>query len=299
MLRRPPRSILILTLFPYATLYRSADSATGANRGANRKNPGRPSDKSPRPPQRQAKSAKRAQPLRSHPANENEPGTAALISRMRKRPSSTPLWLAFIASLVWVFAFFAQFFNQLGVLANPLAAENLPTVLTGTALLFLPIFLLFSTAYLLWRAQQMRHISEGLIHTAMRLIRPQEVAADGLMSISQSIRYDVDQLVGGIEHAMARAGELEGMVHREISNIERAFGSNEERIRTLLSGLENQRNALREAGEVINKETSPLLAKLEDNTSALGGLLNTATSTLSNIDEGLRTSTGEDRKSVV
>jgi len=161
-----------------------ADSATEANRGPKRKNPGRPTDKSPRPPQpqRQEKSTKRAQPLRSRPANENEPGTAALISRMRKRPSSAPLWLAFIASLVWVFAFFAQFFNQLGVLANPLAAENLPTVLTGTALLFLPIFLLFSTAYLLWRAQQMRHISEGLIHTAMRLIRPQEVAADGLMS---------------------------------------------------------------------------------------------------------------------
>ncbi len=258
-----------------------------------RKPPGNPRPAPAGKSQRQAKPGPRAQTLRSRPANENEPGTAALISRMRKRPSSAPLWLAFFASLLWVFAFFARFFDQLGVLSNPFAAESLPIILTGITLLVLPIFLLFSTAYLLWRAQQMRHISEGLIHTAMRLIRPQEVAADGLMSISQSIRYDVDQLVGGIEHAMARAGELEGMVHREISNIERAFGSNEERIRTLLSGLENQRNALREAGEVISKETSPLLSKLEDNTNSLGGLVNTATATLANIDEGLKISSSE------
>lgn len=264
----------------------------------NRKTTARPAAGGSRPategsPPRREKSAARPKPLRSRPANENEPGTAALISRMRKRPSSAPLWFAFLASMMWVFAFFALFSEKLTVLSNPTSAENMPLVLTGAMILFLPIFLSFSTAYLLWRAQQMRHVSEGLVHTALRLIRPQEVAADGLMSISQSIRYDVDQLVGGIEHAMARAGELEGMVHREISNIERAFGSNEERIRTLLSGLENQRNALREAGEVISNDTSPLLAKLEENTSALGGLVNTANSTLSNIDEGLRTSSGE------
>ncbi len=46
-------------------------------------------------PRRPRKGAGRRQPLRSRPANENEPGTAALISRMRKRPSSAPLWLAF------------------------------------------------------------------------------------------------------------------------------------------------------------------------------------------------------------
>jgi len=53
-----------------------------------------------------------------------------------------------------------------------------------------------------------------------------------------------------------RAGELEGIVHKEISAIERAFGGNEDRIRTLLSGLENQRAALQQAGESSDTEAS-------------------------------------------
>jgi len=279
---------------------RPANKATAGNRVNPDKSAAtgrRPASGPPKAPPRQktsqAQGGRRPQPLRTRPANENEPGTAALISRLRKRPSSAPLWFAFAASMMWVFAFFALFSEQFLALSAPLSGNNMPRILTGAMILLLPIFLSFSTAYLLWRAQQMRQVSEGLVHTAMRLIRPQEVAADGLMSISQSIRYDVDQLVGGIEHAMARAGELEGMVHREISNIERAFGSNEERIRTLLAGLENQRNALRDAGEVINKETAPLISRLEDSTGSLGSLVSTATSALSNLDEGLKNSSGE------
>ena len=276
----------------------SSDKRTANKAGArNRANLDRSAGKAKRPApsqsSNQSKGSRRPQPLRSRPANENEPGTAALIARMRKRPSSAPLWVAFLTSMMWVFAFFALFSEQLFILADPFNSKNLPRLLTGLMVLLLPILLSFSTAYLLWRAQQMRHVSEGLIHTALRLIKPQEVAADGLMSISQSIRYDVDQLVGGIEHAMSRAGELEGMVHREISNIERAFGSNEERIRTLLTGLENQRNALREAGEIISKETSPLISKLEENTGALGNLVISANKTLGNIDEGLKSSSYE------
>src|SRR6185503_20366700 len=82
-------------------------------------------------------------------------------------------------------------------------------------------------------------------------------------------------------------------VHKEISAIERAFGGNEERIRMLVSGLENQRAALQQAGMVIGNEASPLLSRLETNTQSLDSIIATAQSTLARLEHGLKTTTVE------
>ena len=69
-------------------------------------------------------------------------------------------------------------------------------------------------------------------------------------------------LVGGVEHAVQRAAVLEEIVHKEIAAIERAFGGNEDRIRNLVTGIENQRSALHQATLVINNDANPLIARL-------------------------------------
>ena len=56
------------------------------------------------------------------------------------------------------------------------------------ALLALPIAGFFVAAYLLWRAAQLRQVSEVLMQSAMRLIRPQDVATEGLTTIAQAVR---------------------------------------------------------------------------------------------------------------
>jgi ABC-type transporter Mla subunit MlaD len=232
-------------------------------------------------------------PLRSRPANENEPGTAAMIASLRRQPSHLPYYISFGISLLWVFSWSLVYSPVIFGQAAPFAASSLPQTMAALTVLILPIALVWIMAHFLWRTHQLRHVSEALMHSALRLLRPQDVAADGLASIAQAVRGDVDILVGGVEHAMQRASELEGIVHKEISAIERAFGGNEERIRMLVSGLENQRAALQQAGMVIGNEASPLLSRLETNTQSLDSIISTAQSTLARLEHGLSSTTVE------
>jgi hypothetical protein len=193
----------------------------------------------------------RETPMRGRPANENEPLSAAVTASLRRRPSPAPLYLAFGLSLLWVFLWFWSFSPAVLEKPNPFSTQSMPQTMIALAVLALPLAVVWTTAWFAWRAAQLRQVSEVLVQTAMRLIRPQDIAADGLASIAQAVRSEVDILVGGVEHAVQRASELEGFVHKEISAIERAFGGNEERIRTLIAGLENQRSALQQGGVVI------------------------------------------------
>jgi hypothetical protein len=148
------------------------------------------------------------------------------------------------------------------------------------------------TAYFRWRASQLRQVSEVLMQSAMRLIRPQDIATEGLTTIAQAVRNEVDLLVGGVEHAVQRATVLEEIVHKEISAIERAFGGNEDRIRGLVAGLENQRAALHQAGLIINNDANPLLTRLETSTKTLDGIVGNAHETLARLETSLRDMAG-------
>ena len=227
-----------------------------------------------------------AAPLRGRPANENDPGSSLMLARLNRQPSHSAYYVAFVLSLAWIFGwsmlYSATLFNQ------P------PTeTVRSFALLVLPIGIMWVMAYFLWRAQQLRQVSEVLMQSAMRLIRPQDIATEGLTSIAQAVRSEVDLLVGGVEHAVQRATVLEEIVHKEISAIERAFGGNEDRIRTLVTGLENQRSALHQASLVVGNESAPLLARLEINTQNLDSVVNSAQSTLVRFEQGLKNSTTE------
>ncbi len=232
-------------------------------------------------------------PVRGTPANENEPTAAAVINNIKRRPSATPFWVAFVVSLAWIFACAAIYGPILLRQGNLFGTSNLPQLMTATMVVFLPIGLAWTSAYLLYRAQQLRQVSEALMQTAMRLVRPQDIAAESLSSVAQTVREEVNLLVDGVEQAVTRATQLEELVHKEMAAIERAFGGNEERIRNLIAGLEAQREALHQAGFVIGTEATPLLGRLEENTQHLDGIINAAQGTLAALEQGLKTSTTE------
>jgi hypothetical protein len=228
-------------------------------------------------------------PLRDMPANENEPGTAAIISNLKRKPPLATIYAAGAISVFWMTltgtAYLPSVFSQSPVLVAD--------VMRAIALILLPGATLMAAAYLLYRAQQLRQMSESLMHTAMRLVRPQDIGADNLASAALAIREEMHALMNGVELAMNRAGELEGMVHREMSAIENAFGGNEERIRNLIAGLENQRVALQQAGYVIGTETSPILNRLEQSTHNLDQIIQIAQTALGSLEAGLKGSTSE------
>ncbi len=231
-------------------------------------------------------------PVRGRPANENDPGTSMMLARLRRQPSYAPYFVAFFLLLPWVAGWFYAFSNTLMTASGGLLSPaNLPATMQAFALLVLPIFVIWVTAYFLWRAAQLRQVSEVLMQSALRLIRPQDIATEGLTTIAQAVRSEVDLLVGGVEHAVQRASVLEEIVHKEISAIERAFGGNEDRIRSLVTGIENQRTALHQAGLIINNDANPLLTRLEANTQNLDSIIGNAHATLVRLETGLRDTT--------
>ena len=235
---------------------------------------------------RRAPSLEAATPVRGRPANENDPGSNLMIARLHRPPSYSAYYAAGVLTLIWVFGWSM-------IYSTTLSSQPVAEMVRSISLLVLPIGVMWVMAYFLWRAQQLRQVSEVLMQSAMRLIRPQDIATEGLTSIAQAVRSEVDLLVGGVEHAVQRATVLEEIVHKEISAIERAFGGNEDRIRTLVTGLENQRSALHQASLVVGNESAPLLARLEINTQNLDSVVNSAQSTLVRFEQGLKSSTTE------
>jgi Apolipoprotein A1/A4/E domain len=231
-------------------------------------------------------------PLRGRPANENDPGTAMLVAKLRRPPKSTVYYGAFGVSLIWIFAWFMVNGNDL-LTPEDGRLRTATEFMSALATLILPVVTFFTLAYLLWRTQQLLQVSEVLTQSAMRLIRPQEIASEGLTSVAQTIRNDVEMLVGGVEHAYKRASALEELVHKEMAAVERAFGANEDRIRSLIGGLENQRAALMQTSSIVGGEAAPLLSRLESNTQNLGQVIDHALSTFNRLEDGLKGSTQE------
>lgn len=114
-------------------------------------------------------------PLRSRPANENDPASANVLKRLRRPPSYEVIWVSVLLSFVWAAGWFWVYKDVLTGARGASPAE----FLQGLALLILPVLGLMAIAYFQWRAQQLRQVSEILMHQAMRLIRPQDIATDG------------------------------------------------------------------------------------------------------------------------
>src|SRR5215472_5069033 len=119
----------------------------------------------------------------------------------------------------------------------------LPPSLLATVL-FVPVLFFFLLAHMFTRAQDMRVIAESMAEVAMRLAQPETIAHESIVTVGQAIRREVAAMGDGVERALARAAELEALVHNEVSALERAYNDNEVRIRDLLTELSNQRETL-------------------------------------------------------
>ena len=65
----------------------------------------------------------------------------------------------------------------------------------------------------------------------MRLAEPETIAADRVMTVGQAVRRAHRPTNEGIERTIARATELETLVHSEVNALERSYADNELRVR--------------------------------------------------------------------
>ena len=137
----------------------------------------------------------------------------------------------------------------------------------------LPIIFFFGVAHMAWRAQELRLVAQSMAKVAMRLAEPESVARDSIVTVGQAIRREVAAMGDGVERALARASELEALVHNEVAALERTYSDNEVRIRSLLQELTNERDTLVGQAEQVRSAISNVQIDLTQDLSTISDLV--------------------------
>ena len=70
------------------------------------------------------------------------------------------------------------------------------------------------------------------------------MAEQSIASLGQAVRRQVSFMNDAVSRALGRAGELEALVHNEVTALERSYEDNERKIRGLIQELAGERDAL-------------------------------------------------------
>jgi len=165
----------------------------------------------------------------SKPANDDRRSVGQILQALQYRPSNTPLVLAGVASALWVVLTALYVSSEPALTRGQMALYALAAI--GPCLFF------FLSAALMRRVQEMHHTARSMSEVAIRLADPESFTTEQVMMLSQAIRRELASMGDGVERALARAGELEMLVHNEVSNLERSYSDNERRIRKQLSAM--------------------------------------------------------------
>jgi hypothetical protein len=148
-----------------------------------------------------------------------------------------------------------------------------PALLGLGALFVLPVFFFYALAHMVTRSQELRLIAQSMAEVAIRLAEPESVARESIVSVGQAIRREVAAMGDGVERALARAAELEALVHNEVSALERAYNDNEVRIRGLLQDLASQRDTLVSQAEQVRNAITGVHLDLSQDITAVSDLV--------------------------
>ena len=188
-------------------------------------------------------------------ANDDAPSIGTLIHALQQQPSSTPYYYATIGTGLWLALSVVIGWALVGptVKAGDHILEILvrPAMAGAIVIALAPIALIWFLAQLVWRAQELRLMSSAMTEVAVRLAEPDRMAEQSIASLGQSVRRQVAAMNDAISRAIGRAGELEVLVHNEVSSLERSYDDNESRIRNLIDELVSEREALSNGSERV------------------------------------------------
>src|SRR5215831_18852390 len=205
-------------------------------------------------------------------ANDDRIGIGQILQTLRHRSVRGPYIAAGVASFIWIaggLALTSLYGAEMrSVFATP--GVGFAAVIAMIAALVVPVIFFFLLAHMFNRAQDMRVVVESMAEVAMRLAQPETVARESIVTVGQAIRREVAAMGDGVERALARAAELEALVHNEVSALERAYNDNEVRIRDLLTELNNQRETLVNQAEHVRNAIASVHLDLAHDVTSVG-----------------------------
>src|SRR5690606_10976917 len=183
------------------------------------------------------------------PANDDrQKDYRLLLQGMNRRVPTTVYWMVALLSVLWIGGgillgnmVYGSSIWQVRSVSQLLAAPQLIGLVVA---ILVPVMMFWGFGVMIRRAQEMRLTARSMAEVAMRLAEPENLAQDRVMTVGQAVRREVQAMGEGIERTLARAVELDTLVHAEVSELERAYSVNEIRIRTLVDGLGSERDAV-------------------------------------------------------
>ncbi|HWK95014.1 MAG TPA: hypothetical protein VNR39_06300, partial [Pseudolabrys sp.] len=210
------------------------------------------------------------------PANDDAAGMGSILQTLRGgRRTRAPYAIATAAAFAWTAGAAALVYLSRAELLPMLDAPNLGVAAVAgiASAVIVPVIFFYVLAHLFSRSQDLRMVAESMAEVAMRLAQPETAARDQIVSVGQAIRREVTAMGDGVERALARAAELEALVHNEVSALERAYNDNEVRIRDLLSELNNQRETLVSQADQVRKAIGAVHLDLSHDITSVGDLV--------------------------
>jgi len=181
-------------------------------------------------------------------ANDDRKTVGQILANMHRTPSRTPYWIALGVSALWVagqlFYAHARYAEEFAAMRGISQIFDQPFFVPLAALIVLPVLGFFAFAALYRRSEQMHFVAGAMAEITSRFAEPEGIASDAFVSVGQQIRREVAALGDGMERAVARAAELEGLVRAEVATLERAYDENEARIRALVENLQGERDSI-------------------------------------------------------
>jgi hypothetical protein len=239
-------------------------------------------------------------------ANDDGPSIGGLIYALNQKPSTKPfqvaalssgIWLALCIGFAWVLL--APDFSNGNVVGTIIGALGRPGILTAAATLLGPVGLFWFLALLAWRAEELRLRATTMTEVAVRLAEPDRMAEQSVASLGQAVRRQVSFMNDAVSRALGRAGELEALVHNEVTALERSYQENERKIRGLIQELAGERGALVNTGDRVAEtlrglgaEVPALIEKLSNQQIKLAKIIEGAGQNLTALETAIATQTG-------
>ncbi len=208
-------------------------------------------------------------------ANDDRHSIGQILQAMQRRPSRMSYGVATLFAVAWIVAGFGLawvYLPELETLVTQSGAAA-PALIGFGALFVAPVIFFYALAHMVWRSQELRLIAQSMAEVAVRLAEPETVARDSIVSVGQAIRREVTAMGDGVERALARAAELESLVHNEVSALERAYNDNEVRIRGLLHDLASQRDTMVNQAEQVRNAITSVHLDLSHDITAVSDLV--------------------------